>query len=120
MQVPYPDYNRSGSLGSLELRQTERTEFIGQAVSYAEADMGAVAVLSVDSLALPRLDFLKIDVEGMELDVLEGAKATLEREKPTLLIEWIKSGKAEIRDFLTPMGYRLVELSMNILARADR
>ena len=32
-------------------------------------------------------DFIKIDVEGHELDVLKGAKAILKRSKPKLLIE---------------------------------
>lgn len=119
MQVPCPDYTRSGSLGSLELQQTARTEFIGQSVSYAEADTVAITVLSIDSLALARLDFVKIDVEGMELDVLEGARTTLEQCRPTLLIEWIKSGRAEIKDFLAPLGYELKEVGMNVLARAQ-
>jgi FkbM family methyltransferase len=38
-------------------------------------------------LGLDRLDFMKIDVEGFELEVLEGAKQTLERYKPLVLLE---------------------------------
>jgi hypothetical protein len=40
--------------------------------------------------ALPQIDFLKIDVEGYELEVLKGATATLEKTK-CLYIEFIPS-----------------------------
>jgi FkbM family methyltransferase len=39
------------------------------------------------SLALDRLDFIKADIEGGELRMLEGARASLERFRPRLLLE---------------------------------
>jgi FkbM family methyltransferase len=36
---------------------------------------------------LTRLDFIKIDVEGAELQVLKGGEASIERFRPTLLVE---------------------------------
>jgi FkbM family methyltransferase len=47
----------------------------------------AVFVWALDDAKLPRLDFLKIDVEGSEVDVLEGAKETIQRCRPAMLIE---------------------------------
>ena len=41
----------------------------------------------IDDYELPDTGFIKIDVEGHELDVLAGAAATLARHKPNLLIE---------------------------------
>lgn len=43
--------------------------------------------LTVDELHLKRLDLLKIDTEGHERDVVEGAMATIRRCRPTLHIE---------------------------------
>jgi len=51
----------------------------------------AVPVVTLDSLiaamALPRVDLLKIDVEGCETAVLEGAATTLSHHAPTLYVE---------------------------------
>jgi FkbM family methyltransferase len=41
----------------------------------------------LDEVSLPDVGFIKIDVEGHELAVLEGAKRTLEKHRPNLLIE---------------------------------
>ncbi len=39
-------------------------------------------------LALPEIALMKIDVEGHELQVLQGAKALIAQDKPDILLEW--------------------------------
>lgn len=46
-----------------------------------------VEVRTLDSFALPRVDFIKVDVEGAEAAVLRGASETIQRHRPALLIE---------------------------------
>jgi len=41
----------------------------------------------IDEYAFPRVGFIKIDVEGHELAVLEGAAKTIAEQRPNLLIE---------------------------------
>ena len=41
----------------------------------------------VESLDLPRISFIKCDVEGHELNVFRGGQKTLQRDKPQLLFE---------------------------------
>lgn len=46
-----------------------------------------VDVVTLDSFSFPRVDFIKIDVEGLEAAVLRGAKRTLKSHTPTMLVE---------------------------------
>ncbi|XVQ07243.1 FkbM family methyltransferase [Spirillospora sp. CA-255316] len=46
-----------------------------------------VARVTVDSLRLTDVRFIKLDVEGHELSALRGASETIGRDQPTLLIE---------------------------------
>lgn len=48
---------------------------------------GAIPVIALDSLALPSLGLLKLDVEGSEPLVLKGARETLLRCRPIVLFE---------------------------------
>lgn len=114
IDVPEPDYLRPGSFGSLELRQRQNTEFIGQQVSYDAEDCVRTQMISIDSLELDRLDFLKLDVEGMELDVLEGARATIERCKPIVMAEMIKTDRQALARFLEDAGYHLITEGVGI------
>lgn len=48
---------------------------------------GSVPMRSLDSFDFQDVDFIKIDVEGYELPVLEGARATILRCRPNIVIE---------------------------------
>lgn len=48
---------------------------------------GAFEIVTLDSLSLPRIDVIKIDVEGFQRQVLEGAVETIRRTRPKIVIE---------------------------------
>lgn len=53
-------------------------------------------------------DLIKIDVEGHEGQVLQGAQRTLERYKPIVLCDYNDSSTLEtVSAILTPLGYRV-------------
>ena len=58
-----------------------------------------VKCITIDSMALHRLDFVKIDVEGFELNVLAGGKKTIQYYRPFLHIEHWKVGMDAITNF---------------------
>lgn len=116
MAVPQPDYLREGSFGSLELRRRDNTEFIGQRVSYDPEACVSVPVVKLDDVPVARADFVKVDVEGMEVEVLRGASRILEEFRPILLVEFIKSDRQQLTRMLESAGYRLFTVGINFLA----
>ena len=67
-----------------------------------------VDVVRIDDLELPRCDFIKVDVEGMEEEVILGASATIAEFRPSLYIENDRVDKsAALLGLLLSLGYRL-------------
>ena len=114
LDIPQVDYTKPASFGSLELKANINNEFIGQNIDYQKTQK--VPLISIDSLELERVDFVKIDVERMEVEVLNGAMKTFKKYKPILLIEVLKSPQQEIFDLIKPLGYEIFPMGMNILA----
>jgi FkbM family methyltransferase len=44
-------------------------------------------VITIDSLRLPRLDLLKLDIEGHERAAIQGARQTITQHRPVLYVE---------------------------------
>ena len=66
----------------------------------------------IQEAGVSRVDVIKIDVEGADLLVLKGAKQTLARYSPILIVEvadeWLQAmgaSPAELREFLRSQGY---------------
>ncbi len=114
MEISEPNYLIPSSYGSFELRENSNNEFIGQKIDYTKKK--TISLISIDSLSLARLDFIKIDVEGMEEEVLAGAKKAIEKFSPMMLIEIIKSNKTAIECFLAENGYKVFSAGINIVA----
>ncbi len=75
--------------------------------------IGPIPAQTIDSMGLTDVSFIKIDVEGFELPVLEGAVDTIQRCRPLMLVE--QNGNEEVhfgrpRDeataFLQSLGMR--------------
>lgn len=68
-----------------------------------------VDVRTLDSFALTNVQFIKVDVEGSELEVLAGARDTIMRDHPALLLELLsgtyKDPLAVTREVCEKYGY---------------
>ncbi len=68
---------------------------------------GAISVPTVrlDDLVPERVDFLKIDVEGFENDVIAGARRIITDDKPLLMVELTEDRRAAFSEMLAGYGY---------------
>jgi len=104
MPVPEQNYSAPADFGTLSL--------IGE----ASKTQGTIEIIRIDDLDLPRLDFLKIDVEGMELDVLEGGSKTIMQGRPWCWVEYHKIDRKKLILFFSKMDYSLFAMgTLNVL-----
>ncbi|HVX63577.1 MAG TPA: FkbM family methyltransferase [Pirellulales bacterium] len=95
--VPELGDQTANDVGGLELAAGA-----GAARSYS------VPLVRIDDLGLTACDFIKVDVEGMEREVLEGATETLRRFKPLLYLADDRPRNSDaLRDLLETLGYEL-------------
>ncbi len=71
-----------------------------------QAGMGDIEIKTGDELlADQQIDFLKIDVEGMEIDVVEGLRQTLLRCRPTIFVEIDRENNDAFCALMAELGY---------------
>ncbi|RYG27834.1 MAG: FkbM family methyltransferase, partial [Burkholderiales bacterium] len=95
MKTPPIDYGAHANFGAVALKPKDSDE----------GDL--VRILTLDSLDLDRCDLLKIDAEGMGIDVLAGARGVIDRLAPIIAIECngVGEGVAAFQA-LSRSGYR--------------
>ena len=70
---------------------------------------GAEAVIeirSLDSLGIQQANFMKIDVEGFEVEVLKGAGNTIKQCKPVVMIEVFENNRQHVDELMQGYGYK--------------
>ena len=72
--------------------------------------------MKLDEFELPRVDLIKIDIEGMEIEAIEGASRTIAASRPIMLIEKIKTDAEKLRQWLKEHGYEVLDAGINMLA----
>ncbi len=82
MDIPVLDYQQPANFGGLSL--LNGCDRYDQPVPIGKTKIN---VMAIDDLELPRLDFIKIDVQGMEADVLNGSLKTIARCNPIIIVE---------------------------------
>lgn len=102
IDIPIFDYGKPMSIGSVEFSGTQK-EDIGQKPLDGIAEK--VPAVLIDSLNLNQLDFMKIDVEGMEINVLKGAANCIAKFRPLILLEFLKSDQKILIEWLKNANY---------------
>jgi FkbM family methyltransferase len=94
-QLPAVDYSVVQDFGTVTLNDQ---------TTVAEDDWmneQVVDTTSIDAMSLPRLDFLKLDVEGYEVPALTGAINTIQQHRPWIWVEYFITGADAIKQALS-------------------
>lgn len=95
VMIPDIHYDREGNFGGVEI--SKFTE--GHPVPQIKLD---------DLTEIEKLDFLKIDVEGMEKEVLDGAEKLIRQYRPVMYIENDRKEKSEaLMNKIKVLGYKI-------------
>ena len=101
LKIQRVDYSKPWDYGLVSL--------VDQA-AIAQAEYDTVDIFPLDDFELPRLDFLKIDVEGMEMAVLEGGDKTIRAGRPWAYVEYWNSDHAALKKWFTDQDYSVYSL----------
>jgi FkbM family methyltransferase len=74
--VPEVDQNVIQNYGGMSLRS-----------HYPEAATYPIQMISLDSMGLKKCDFMKVDVVGLEAEVIEGAKEVIAKHRPVICLD---------------------------------
>ncbi|HEY0846053.1 MAG TPA: FkbM family methyltransferase [Noviherbaspirillum sp.] len=78
-ELTFSPNNRSGAFVSNQLQASDGHQV--ESIRIAQGDE------YIRNASIPKIDFIKIDVEGFEKDVIEGLARTLLRDMPTVVLE---------------------------------
>jgi FkbM family methyltransferase len=116
-----PDYSVESNIGAFSIDAEVRKN------DYECNSRGVIQEIvtyPLDDFVFTDVKLIKIDVEGHELEVLQGAKMTIEENNyPPIIFEawtwkpWYQEKRQEVFKHLTDLGYKIRELGENNLAQ---
>lgn len=68
-----------------------------------------IQVVTLDEIITEKIDFIKVDVQGTEIDALEGSKNIISNSQPDMLVEVAKHHIKEFMRFLEAVSYQTVK-----------
>ncbi|TWC05610.1 FkbM family methyltransferase [Bradyrhizobium macuxiense] len=89
-------------------KETPDPDNLGHTCLFADP-LGEVNAIPGDSVLLDEpVEFIKLDAEGMEFEILEGLRETIKRWRPTIFIEIWDSASTAFNDWCDQHGYRTI------------
>jgi FkbM family methyltransferase len=113
---PYALFSKGG-FGILEGRDNLNSCLSLQSAPTDRSIQIAVFDQVKKDLGIDRVDLIKMDVEGAELDILHGMRGLIGKHHPSLIIEVHRNGlihfqhsESEIREYLKSFGYTMKDI----------
>lgn len=106
-----PDYDSADNIGAFSLDETVKKH---SQYNHVTGSTVEIELRQLDELELQSVVCVKLDVEGLELPILQGAVNTLEANNfPPIVYEmwaynpWWHQQSQQLRNFLTNLGYTI-------------
>ena len=110
IRIDLPDYSKVNNFGGLELLKPFRNS--DNAEMQKSGNFEDVKTIKLDNFD-EKVDFIKIDVEGMENLVLKGSKNLIVNHRPFLFMELLKSKLEDITEFFKDKDYNIYSKGMD-------
>lgn len=114
--VSEPNYYSNEDFGIFSLIEEKIKEKSGNVYN--------IPLITIDSFVemynIDKVDFMKIDVEGMDLDVLQGATNTISKYKPHIFIEHSDNRTSILENIVSYLGidkYNYTVIGNNLLVK---
>ena len=116
-----PNYAAETNIGAFSIdNEARNNEYECSTVNTTDR----IDLIPLDFLTFDNIRLIKIDVEGHELEVLQGGFETIKRNNyPPIIFEawtwkpWYQEKRQELFKYLTDLGYKIQELGENNLAQ---
>lgn len=95
----------SSKPGRLHLDMTDKNNVGTHRITFNDNQEPNIDVVTLDDMAIVDVDFIQLDVEDFEYNVLIGARQTIANYLPVISCE---KGHGGILDILRPFGYQII------------
>ena len=95
----WADVQTNQNYGCISLKEAKETN-----------DDEQINTITIDSLDLQGVDFVKVDVEGMELHVLKGMINTIRKFRPCMYIEITATNKVSVGELMQELKYKIINI----------
>ena len=111
IRIDLPDYSKHNNFGGLELlKPFQNSDNTQMQKSGIFEDVKSIKL----DIFNEEVDFIKIDVEGMENLVLKGSKNLIVNHRPFLFMELLKSKLEDITEFFKDKEYNIYSKGMDV------
>ena len=120
VKLAMPDYTKETNIGAFSIdKEVRENEYECSTVNTTDK----IQLLPLDLLAFSDVKLIKIDVEGHELEVLQGGLETIKANNyPPIIFEawdwkpWFQPKRKALFEYLEGHGYKIQQLGHNNLA----
>ena len=91
-ELPNVNYSANFDFGTVSIRDRN----VATPTNYL--DDKTIRTIAIDDMNLPRVDFIKLDIEGHEPQAIRGGIHTIKKFRPLLWIEYFLVGAQKIQD----------------------